>query len=133
MQGMQFIDGVKTYRREQCIYQTRLNLGVTGAITTQTKRKLSGVAAARTGVGLYTFTFPFKNSELLWYDFKLISATAPAANGLDAFVTSDLSATTGVITVQFRRTDTGASAEIVDNAKVLCNFRFAQSNPGEYA
>lgn len=112
--------------------QGRLNLGTTGAITTQTKKKLSGFVAARTGVGTYTLTIVGRFMELLNYNINFISATMPAANGISAFVTSDLSTTTGVITVQFRRTDTGANAEIVDNAKMLVTLELAQS-PAEYA
>jgi hypothetical protein len=121
--------GERKLRRDTVRLHGRLNLGATGAITTQTKQRFSGFVAARTGVGTYTLTCSDKYSELLNFNINIIGANATyaAASGFGAFVTSDLITTTKVITIQFRRTDTGANAEVENNAKVLIDLELAQA------
>lgn len=131
MQGM-LNTGAKSLRRDTVKLHGRLNLGATGAITTQTMKKYSGFVAARTGVGIYTLTLGSKYTELLQLKCTLIGANAtyPAAAGREYFITSDLVTTTGVITLKFLRTDTGAVAEIEDSAKVLVEITLAESFAG---
>lgn len=133
MQG-EFFPGAKSLRRETVKLYGRLNLGSTGAITTQTKQRFSGFKAARTGAGVYTLTLSSKYSELLGLGVTVIGANATytAAAGREVFVTSDLTTTTAVITIKFLRTDTGAVAEIEDNAKVLVTLELSQV-PAEFA
>lgn len=133
MQGALF-PGPKARRRETVVLQGKLNLGATGAITTQTKKRFSGFTAARTGAGIYTLTLTTKYSELLNVVINIIGANATyaATAGREYFMSSDLTTTTGVITVKFLRTDTGAVAEIEDSAKVLITLELAQA-PAEFA
>lgn len=128
MKGLLY-PGPKSQRRELVMLCGRLNLGSTGAITTQTKKRLSGFVAARTGAGVYTLTLTNPYCELVNLKINIIGANATytAAAGREFFITSDLTTTTGVITIKFLRTDTGAVAEIEDNAKVMVTLLLAQS------
>lgn len=133
MKGL-FYPGAVSQRRELVMLCGRLNLGSTGAITAQTKKRLSGFVAARTAAGTYTITLTNPYCELVNLKINIIGAnsTYTAAAGRQYFITSDLTTTTGVITLKFLRTDTGAVAEIEDNAKVLITLLLAQS-PSEVA
>lgn len=128
MQGLLF-PGSKTLRRETVVLYGRVNLGATGAVSSQTKKKSSGFTVARTGAGVYTLTLATKYSELLGLNISLIGANATytAAAGREFFITSDLTSTTGVITFKFLRTDTGAVAEVEDNAKLAIEVKLAQT------
>lgn len=128
MQGM-LNTGARSLRRDTVVLYGRLNLGATGAITTQTKRRSSGFTVARTGAGVYTITLGAKYSELLRLTATIVGANATytAAAGREVYISSDLTTTTGIITIRFMRTDTGAVAELEDNAKVLIELALAQS------
>jgi Flp pilus assembly CpaE family ATPase len=128
MQGLLY-PGSKRLRRETVTLNGRVNLGATGAVSTQTKQKLSGFVVARTGVGTYTITLSARYSELLGLDVNIIGANATyaATAGREMFITSDLTTTTKVITIKFLRTDTGAVAEVEDNAKLLFEINLAQT------
>lgn len=119
-------------RRDQVDLLGRVNLGTTGAITTQTLRKFSGYVLARTGVGTYTLTLDkvaARYAELLALVINVIGANATytAAAGREYFITSDLTSTTGVITLKFLATTTGAVAEIEDNAKLIVKLTLSTS------
>lgn len=128
MQG-EFFPGPKSLRRETVTLYGRVNLGATGAISTQTKKRYSGFTVARTGAGIYTITLSSKYSELMRLAIVVIGANATYTStaGREFFITSDLTTTTGVITVKFLRTDTGAVAEIEDSAKLMVSIDLAQT------
>jgi hypothetical protein len=128
---MLFNRGGLSPRRDQVDLVGRLNLGATGAITTQTKKKYSGFVAARTGAGVYTITLDktaARYAELLAFQATIIGANATytATAGRDYYISSDLTATTGVITVKFLQVS-GAVAEIEDNAIVLLQLAMSTS------
>ncbi len=118
-------------RRDQVDLAGRVNTSTSGAIATQTKKKFSGFVVARTGVGVYTITLDktaARYAELLMFNATIVGANATytATAGRDYYISSDLTTTTGVITVKFLQVS-GAVAEVEDGAIILLALTLSTS------
>jgi len=123
MKGLLF-PGAKSTRRETLTISHVLNLGITGAITTQSK--LDGVSAARTAAGTYLFTFDSRYSAVLavFATIKGANATYIGTAGFFPFIATGgdlINSATKTISVKMLDF-AGAVAEVENGAVVLFEF-----------
>lgn len=98
-------------------FSHRVTTGNTGAIASQDTD--STVVAARSSAGVYTLTLPTAFKRLLKFGVVFIGTPGAATTGYQWAVTSDLTSTTGVITVTFTRGSDNAAAELPNNTVFL--------------
>jgi len=122
---------IKTNRREVILLTSRVVLGTSGAVSTQTPEGKSGMVITKTGgeVGRYTITLTGgKRAALLWAGATVIAADDAAMTSTSGIVTSvrdDDIASDGTFEIQFASNTNLADAEITNNLSFMITVLIA--------
>lgn len=109
----QLYEGPKTPRREGVTLRGKVVLdgsSVPLTTTAQDKRRNTRWVCTRTGVGTYRWTLDDKYAGFNGIDIQ-VQGSVVAASGCEYFIAAETVATTRLVDVTFRRTDTGAAAD----------------------
>lgn len=124
--------GIKTNRREVILLTSRVVLGSSGAISSQTVEGKSGMVITKTAAetGRYTITLTGgKRAALLWVGATVIAADDTAmtsASGIVAAVRDDDIASDGTFEIQFASNTNLADAEITNNLSFMITVLIAK-------
>lgn len=132
MPGRNLVPARGYVRRGVVHLYSRVVLGTSGAIASQTDVRQSGMTLVKTATktGRYTVTLQEPAQALLWADAKVIGADDTAyttAKGLDVLIRDDDVTSDKTFKIQFARTDTAADAEVENSRVLLVHVTVSQS------
>ena len=120
MQGGLY-SGARTPRPEDVTLRSVVTIGASGAVTNQTKRKVSGFVVTRSAAGIYHVTLLNKWAELTGWALGFMAASdAPAANtGTQLVLRSETVTTTKLVIIHVKEETTPtANADPASGAKL---------------